>query len=115
MQFAFDAVFYYVSNLSAAIDFYSGTLGFCLTSRDAVARFHIDGVLFELVPTSDASKLRENGNARLCLRVVSVVEALQELQGRGVHTSTAECKENGVLASFWDPDGNELCLWEYAG
>ena len=82
MTFRFDAIFYYVSNLSAAIDFYADVLGFRLDSRDAVARFNVDGVLFELVPTSDPDKLRGNGNARLCLKVVSVVKALDELQAR---------------------------------
>lgn len=49
--FRFDCVFYYVSELDRAIAFYTAVLGFELASRDAVARFRIDGVLFELVPS----------------------------------------------------------------
>ena len=113
MQFRFDAVFYYVSDLDAAVRFYTEVLGLKLRSRDAVARFDIDGVLFELVPTTDAGKMQGDGNARLCLEVDDVKAALQDLQRRGVATTPAEVKSNGVLASFRDPDGNEICLWQY--
>ncbi len=62
MHFDFDAIFYYVSDLDRAIDFYQNVLGFNFISRDAVARFEVGGVLFEIVPTRDTSKLRGNGN-----------------------------------------------------
>ncbi len=113
MPFSFDAVFYYVSDLDAAVRFYAEVLGFTLRSRDVVARFDLDGVLFEVVPTSDEHKLQGGGNARLCLKVDDMPAALRQLQERGVRTSPAEAKENGVLASFQDPDGNEICLWQY--
>jgi len=50
VRFLFDCVFYYVRDLEKAIAFYSNALGLKLTSSDAVARFDVDGVLFELVP-----------------------------------------------------------------
>jgi catechol 2,3-dioxygenase-like lactoylglutathione lyase family enzyme len=114
MYFEFDAIFYYVFNLDQAVRFYTDVLGFKLVSRDVVARFDVGGVLFELVPTADRSKLTGSGNARLCLRVPSVAEALEILQQKGVRTSAAEDEHNGILASLWDPDENELCIWEYA-
>ena len=49
--FRFDCIFYYVRDLDRAIAFYATVLGFRLSSRDAVARFNVDGVRFELVPT----------------------------------------------------------------
>lgn len=114
MTFHFDCVFYYVSDLERSIGFYRDVLGFKLVSRDAVARFDIDGVLFEIVPSSMKPKLPHTGNARLCLRVDSVTESLEELKSKGVHTrSRAQHKGTGVLGSFEDPDGNEICLWQY--
>ena len=114
MSFHFDAVFYYVSDLKRAINFYQNVLGFMLTSQDAVARFDVDGVLFEVVPSDDPAMLSGEGNARLCLRVHNLEEAIQQLQRKGVHVMEPQVKRGGRLSSFRDPDGNEICLWEYA-
>jgi len=105
-------VFYYVSDLESGIWFYRDVLGLKFVSRDVVARFDIDGVLFEIVPSSHKDKLPQRGNARLCLRVESVDRALRELKLKGVHVNPAEDQGTGVLGSFEDPDGNEICLWE---
>lgn len=113
MQFDFDAIFYYVSDLERAIKFYTDVLGFELQSHDCVARFRIGGVLFELVPTQDSSKLRGGGNARLCLKVDDIHLAILDLRSKGVPTASAQSKENGLLTCFNDPDGNEICLWQY--
>ena len=113
VTFRFDCVFCYVSDLERAIRFYAGTLGFKLTSRDRVACFEIDGVRFELVPASDSQKLEGRGNARLCLQVDDVEGALRALRTQGVATGAAEPKPGGVLGTFRDPDGNEICLWQY--
>ena len=110
MKFHFDAVFYYVSDLDRAIRFYTHILKMKLVSRDAVARFDVDGVLFELVPGKAHG---DDGNARLCLRVVDINAARAELQGKGVQVSEAQVKSNGKLAFFRDPDGNEIALWQY--
>lgn len=113
MKIQFDCVFYFVSDLDRSVRFYIDVLGLRLQSRDAVARFDIDGVLFELVPSPPAGKSPQSGNARLCLQVENVEEALEELHGKGVATTPAQKKSNGVLGSFFDPDGNEICLWRY--
>ena len=83
--------------------------GFRLTSRDLVARFDIDGVLFELVPGRTGGK----GNGRLCLKVEDIGPATAELQAKGIRVSPIEDKGQGKLAFFRDPDGNEIALWEY--
>lgn len=62
--FRFDCVFYYVTDLDRAILFYTTVLELRLFSRDTVARFRVDGVLFELVPTSDPALLSGRGKAR---------------------------------------------------
>ena len=63
-----------------AISFYSDVLGFRLTSRDVVARFDVDGVLFELIPSRDKKELRGGGNARLCLKVDDITQAVEYLE-----------------------------------
>ena len=111
--FRFDCVFYYVSDLDRAIRFYTTALGFRLSSRDAVARFHLDGVLFELVPTSDPQTLSGQGNARLTLAVDEIDATARELRSKGVAVSDVRQLSNGRLVSLVDPDGNEIILWEY--
>jgi catechol 2,3-dioxygenase-like lactoylglutathione lyase family enzyme len=113
LKATFDCVFYYVSDLERSIRFYRDVLGFKLVSRDVVARFNVGGVLFELVPAPDASMLRGTGNARFCLRVDDVEEALKALQAKGARTGQAQQKSAGALGTVEDPDGNEICLWQY--
>jgi catechol 2,3-dioxygenase-like lactoylglutathione lyase family enzyme len=114
VKFAFDAVFYYVSDLERAVRFYVDVLGLKLVSRDVVARFDLDGVPFELVPTHDESKLHGGGNARLCLQVEDMNQAIEDLRRKQVATSRPQTKQGGVLGSFRDLDGNEICLWQYS-
>lgn len=113
MKVKFDAVFYYVSDLERAVRFYRDVLGFKLHSQDCVARFHLGDVLFELVPTPESGKLQGDGNARLCLEVDDIQCSISELRAQGIAVQDAEAKENGALTCFRDPDGNEICLWEY--
>lgn len=109
MTFHFDCVFYYVSDLGRAIEFYRSTLGLKLVSRDEVARFDLDGILFELVPGTPGG----TGNGRLALRVENIDAACAELESKGVRVSEVQQKGNGKLALFWDPEGNEIALWQY--
>lgn len=109
MKFQFDCVFYYVSDLEAAVRFYRDLFGLKLRSRDVVARFDIDGVLVELVPGTPGG----TGNGRLCLKVGDLEAAAAELQGKAIRVSPIEDKGQGKLAFFHDPDGNEIALWEY--
>ena len=66
LKLSFDAVFYYARDMERSIAFYRDVLGLPLVSRDFVARFDIDGVLFEIVPVPDRVPLIGAGNARLC-------------------------------------------------
>ena len=109
----FDCIVYYVSEMERAIRFYRDVLGFKFVSRDVVARFDVDGILFELVPATSRAKPQGSGNARLCLRVDDIEQALHELRALGVPASPAENKGTGILAYFRDPDSNEICLWQY--
>jgi catechol 2,3-dioxygenase-like lactoylglutathione lyase family enzyme len=112
-KLSFDAVFYYVTDMEASIAFYRDTLGIPLVSHDFVARFDLDGVLFELVPVPPGTVVPGNGNARLCFEVSDLNETREQLHARGITTSESRHKRGGQLAFFRDPDGNELCLWQY--
>ena len=111
--FRLDCVFYYVSDLDRAIHFYTIVLGFALDSRDDVARFRIDGLLFELVPTNTPELLSGQGNARLTLEVKDIEVAVQSLRVKNVTVSDIHQVSNGRLAEMKDPDGNEIVLWQY--
>ena len=114
MDLHFDCVFYCVRDLKAAIRFYSDVLGLSLSSQDSIARFDLDGVLLELIPTSTESELSGAGNARLCLKVADIEQAALVLREKGVPVGGVREVENGKLASFQDPDKNELLLWQYS-
>lgn len=111
-RFKFDAVYYHVTDMNRAIAFYRDLLGIPFVSRDYVARFNLDGVLFELVP-NPPDKLPGSGNARLSLQVQDIHMAIRELQSKGVSTTPVKQEQGGLLSYFHDPDGNELCLWQY--
>lgn len=114
-KFSFDAVYYHVRNMDKAIAFYRDVLGFPLKSRDYVARFEFDGVLFELVPVpEEKAAISGPGNARLSLGVGDIQAAIRYLASKGITATPAKQEVGGILSLFNDPDGNELCLWQNA-
>jgi len=112
-KLSFDSVFYYVTNMEESVAFYRDTLGLPMVSQDYVARFDLDGVLIELVPLPPGSVVPGSGNARLCFSVANLPQTLEQMHAHGVATSKIKQKKDGKMAFFRDPDGNELCLWEY--
>ncbi len=115
MDLHFDCVFYYVSDLERAVGFYQNVLGLKLESTDQVARFDVDGVRLELVPTRHARRYGASGNARVCLRVDNMNAERNDLMRLGVMTSEPVDEGPGLLAYVHDLDGNEICLWQYKG
>jgi len=113
LKLSFDAVFYYVTNVPESISFYRDALGIPMVSHDYVARFDLDGVLFELVPRPPGCVVPGSGNARLCFNVSNIQETVEHLHDRGIMTTGIKHQRGGRMAFFQDPDGNELCLWEY--
>jgi catechol 2,3-dioxygenase-like lactoylglutathione lyase family enzyme len=105
LNLSFDAVFYSITDMDAAIVFYRDTLGLPLVSRDYVARFDLEGVLFELVPMPPGSLVPGNANARLCFAVSDLQETLNELHALGVTTTPIKKKHGGKIAFFRDPGG----------
>ncbi len=113
LQLAFDAIFYYVSDIEEAMAFYRDTLGLPMVSHDYVARFDLDGVLVELVPKPPGSVVPGGGNARLCFAVADLNQTLEHLHACGIPTSAIKTRNDGKIAFFRDPDGNELSLWQF--
>jgi predicted enzyme related to lactoylglutathione lyase len=111
-KFSFDAVYYHVHNMDAAIAFYRDVLGLPFQSRDYVARFKVDGVLFELVPAPASQPISGPGNARLSLGVTDIDAAIRYLESKGVKATPAKQEVGGKLSLFHDPEGNEICLWQ---
>jgi predicted enzyme related to lactoylglutathione lyase len=108
----------FVSNMDAAVDFYTGTLGLKLTNRfgDAWATVEAGkGLTIGLHPASpkypapgtkgamtlglEVDEPIETVIARLCERGVSIIGTIT--QGDG-----------GKFASLEDPDGNQMYLWQ---
>lgn len=110
--FSFDCVYYHVTNMDKAVAFYRDVLGLKLQSRDFVARFAVDGVLFELVPAHNGEAISGPGNARLSLGVSDIQAAVDYLATKGVKATPPKPEVGGILSLFHDPDGNELCLWQ---
>lgn len=113
-RFHFDSVFYYVTDLDQAVEFYTNVLGLPMSSRDAVARFEIDGKVLELVPTDDRSVLSGKGNARLILAVDDIETAAAALLAKRVPVTDVREEGKGRVASLLDPEGNEIVLREPA-
>ena len=114
-RFRFDAVLYYVTDLDQAVEFYSNVLGLPLSSREAVARFEVDGRVLELVPTDDRSLLSGKGNARLTLAVEDIEAAAADLLAQRVPVTDVREEGGSRVASLLDPEGNEIVLREAAG
>ena len=89
-KFSFDAVYYHVRDMDKSIAFYRDVLGFPLKSRDYVARFEVDGVLFELVPAPEGAPISGPGNARLSLGVTDIQAAIRYLASQGVSSHSRE-------------------------
>ncbi len=114
MHPSFDCIFYYVHDLDRSTAFYSDVLGLEVESRDEVVRLRLDGVLVELVPAPEPTVLEGTGNGRLCFRVPDIHQAVAELKSRQVPVGDIHQVKNGMVGALFDPDGNELALWQDA-
>jgi catechol 2,3-dioxygenase-like lactoylglutathione lyase family enzyme len=113
-RFRLDCVFYYVTDLDQAVEFYTKVLGLPMSSRDAAARFEADGAVLELVPTDDRSLLSGKGNARLTLAVEDIEAAAADLLAQRVPVTDIRQEGSDRVASLLDPEGNEIVLREAA-
>lgn len=108
----------YVSNMDAAVRFYSETLGMKLTNRfgDHWATVQAGrGLTIGLHPTSpDYPAPGTKGSVMLGLEIDEPIEtAVARLTEKGVRFTGSIIKADpGAWASFLDLDGNPIYLWE---
>ena len=110
-----DLVFYWVSDLGRAVDFYQGVLGLSLARRDADnwAEFDAGGRRFALHSAVDGQPVRPGG-ATAVFSVQDLDRAKAELSARGVEFGhEGDVAGYARFASFADPDGNTIQLIEY--
>ena len=112
MEYKFDCIIYYVSDLDASVAFYRDVLGFRLLSRETIAKLEVDGVALELIPTKNHDRLSGKGNARLSLGVDDIEQVMADLRMKGVDVGKPIRVPNGRLGSIRDRDGNEISLWQ---
>ncbi len=102
------------SATSAAVDFYQGTLDLELVSKqEQWAELKSDGVRIGLNARDEETPGGEGG-AILAFRPDGGIEAaVEELKGRGVQFAGGVSDHAwGRVATFKDPDGNDLQLYE---
>lgn len=114
MDYDVSIIWYPVSDIGPAVTFYRDKLG--LTLRDQQeewAELEIQGLKVGL-NAHEGEETPGNGGGVLALRPKGGLDAaMQELQGKGVpFTGGVSEQPWGRLATFQDPDGNELQLYE---
>ncbi len=105
----------FVSNMDRAVRFYTETLGLALQYRagDHWAQVDAGGMPIGLHPTGpEGPKPGPGGSIQVGLNVTEPIdEVVTTLRGRGVTFKGPVVDDGPVkLASFCDPDGNDLYL-----
>ncbi len=107
----------YVSNMDAAVRFYTETLGLKLAYRfgDHWASVEVGkGLTIGLHPASAENPAGRKGSMAIGLELSgSIHEAMRTLEGKGVKfQGIVNEGKAGTFAGFEDPDGNQLYLAE---
>ncbi len=107
----------YVSNMDAAVRFYTETLGLKLAYRfgDHWASVEVGkGLTIGLHPASAENPAGRKGSMAIGLELSgSIHEAMRVLEGKGVKfQGIVNEGKAGTFAGFEDPDGNQLYLAE---
>jgi predicted enzyme related to lactoylglutathione lyase len=108
-----------VTDLKRSIDWYTGVLGFkLLYSMDEIGWCELEtelpGVNVGLSQVEDAGG---KGGATLTFGVKDIDAARAKIEGKGVRFDgpTREIEGMVKLATFYDPDGNALMLYQGLG
>jgi predicted enzyme related to lactoylglutathione lyase len=102
-----------VTDLSRAVDFYSGTLGLTVGQQeDAWAELKADGLTIGLNARDEETPGGEGGAVVAFTPSGELEQAVEELSGQGV-SFNGEISDHpwGRIANFTDPDGNALQLY----
>jgi len=103
-----------VSDMQRAVGFYSDTLGLSVDSQqDEWAELSTDGLKIGLNARDEETPGGEGGAVLAFRPAASIDEAVSDLKGKGVDFA-GDVSEHpwGKVASFHDPDGNSLQLYE---
>ena len=122
----FHGVRYQVKDVTRAVEFYTGQLGFTLghAQPPAFASVSLDGVQVLLSgPGASGSRVMPDGRAqepggwnRVVLKVTDLPKCIASLQTAGVRVRNAmETGPGGRQIQIEDPDGNPIELFEPAG
>ena len=104
-----------VQDTDRAVDFYQNTLGLSLVKQDGDwAEFEADGLRIGLNGREPEGSGSSQGGPVLTFRPDDSLETtMEDLQGRGVEFPAGISEHNwGRVATFEDPDGNDLQLYE---
>lgn len=112
-----DNVYYFVSDVKKAVDFYSGVLGLSVMDQDDYwASISLNGVRLGLhkANSNEFSKSSEKrAGATVTLNVSDIDKAYEHYKSKGVKFLGPVSKNPwGSHVSFSDPDGNLLDLRE---
>jgi predicted enzyme related to lactoylglutathione lyase len=105
-------VWFPVSDVSRSVDFYSGTLGLEITQQeDEWAELEANGLKIGLNAREDEGGV--GGGVLAFQPDEGVEEAVEELRAAGVDFPDGVTEHPwGRIATFHDPDGNDLQLYE---
>jgi predicted enzyme related to lactoylglutathione lyase len=105
-------VFYRVSDMDAAVEFYGQTLGLTQKFRDGDnwAAFDVGGVTLALEGAS--GPIPAGGGATVSLRVEGLDDLVASLRAAGARVGAVVAGGHERRASLTDPSGNTLVLYE---
>ena len=109
------AYFYcHVTDMDRAVDFYQNKLGLeLLFQREDWSEFMIGGNRLALHAIQEMPATPSHGGAGLSLEVDGIEDVITTLKERGVKFhEELQVFPYGKLASFLDPDGNVIGLYE---
>lgn len=115
---ALDHVYYWVSDMDRAVEFYRDVVGFELRRREGSswAEFDTGSVRFALHGAIDG-RPAEPGGATVVFRVQDLDATRSSLQASGVdfEEQIGEVEGYARFATFLDPDRNPVQIIEYQG
>jgi catechol 2,3-dioxygenase-like lactoylglutathione lyase family enzyme len=102
-------VFYYVPDMDAAVNFYTGVLGLTLKLRDGDrwAAFDVGGATLAVEGGAPGGP----GGATASLRIDDLDTFVQDLRARGAQVGDIETGPHERKAQLKDPAGNVLVLY----
>jgi predicted enzyme related to lactoylglutathione lyase len=113
-----DHVYYWVSDMDRAVKFYEDVVGLRLARRDGPswAMFEASSDVRLALHGAMEGRPIETGGATAVFRVDDLDAARADLEGRGARFDehVGEVEGYARFASFFDPDGNQVQIIEYA-